>query len=661
VAGIASLVWLLVMSGRAEAQLGALISPGPLARAHAELEGISKCQTCHERGRRVVAEKCLACHQPIADRIARKAGVHRDVKGDCVTCHVEHAGREGELRPFDQRGFDHAGVAGFPLDGKHAPVAGRCEACHKTRSFVTVASTCASCHTDVHKGALGRNCASCHSTAAAFTTLGGAFDHAKAAFRLTGAHRTVACASCHVNKQFKGLKFSTCSDCHTDPHRSVPRTVAAQTVSFASSCATCHTTETWRTTKVNHSQTAFPLVGRHAGVECAACHRQSPMKAKIAFATCATCHEDVHRGTFRQDCKACHNESGFQKAPFDHTQTKFALTGRHQSLTCAACHKSASPAPAPARARAASAPTPPAGRGTPARGRGTPPRGRATQAAGRVTPSADRPTASLADFRGLSATCVSCHADVHERELGATCESCHSTTTFRLPGYVHPRQAEFFAGQHAAVACDACHVPAAPTRPIRSDTPVLKVKFRETSTACVSCHRDVHIGQEGSQCESCHDVGTPRFALTNFSHARTGFQLTGRHETIACAVCHKVETGLFPAGQGTATRLKGIARDCRGCHADVHLGQLQATCETCHTTSSFHLQSYTHRSRSSSGFFTGRHERAACAACHKQQTAQFPAGRGTAVRFQIDQRCVGCHEDIHRGSLGPNCGTCHRP
>jgi len=54
----------------ARAQLGALISPGRLSKAHADLEGISRCSACHERGERVTAAKCLTCHKPVADRIA---------------------------------------------------------------------------------------------------------------------------------------------------------------------------------------------------------------------------------------------------------------------------------------------------------------------------------------------------------------------------------------------------------------------------------------------------------------------------------------------------------------------------------------------------------------------------------------------------------------
>lgn len=609
--GLVCLVW-VGSSRRAEAQLGALISPGQLAKAHASLEGISNCQKCHEQGKRVTAQKCLVCHTAVADRIARRMGIHRNVGADCTTCHAEHGGADGSLRPFNQKAFDHASVTGFPLTGKHAPLATQCGACHKSRSFLSAKSACVSCHADIHKGALGSSCTSCHSTQIAFKDAGARFDHAKAAFQLAGAHTKVACASCHVNNTFKGVKFAACTDCHRDPHRQA----------FGTSCTACHTDTTWSTNKVAHAKTSFPLIARHATVDCVACHKQPAMKTKLKADTCAACHTDVHQGAFQQDCKACHSESGFAKAPFNHGRTRFLLTGQHEGLACDTCHKNlAAPASGPPR----------------------------------MTSS------RTVDFRGLRTTCVSCHADVHQASLGSACESCHTSTTFRVTAFVHPRRPDFFAGQHAAVACDKCHMPAAPTRPARTGATVLDVQFRDLPMTCVSCHRDVHLGQEGTACETCHNVQTAKLAVPAFSHTRTSFALTGRHEGLACVACHKQETGVFPAGAGTAVRLKGVARECRGCHADEHQGQLDSTCESCHKTDSFKLPGYRHRSPAMAGFLVGRHARAACEACHKPFAGQSAAGPATAIRFKVETRCVACHVDVHRGGLGPNCGDCHRP
>jgi nitrate/TMAO reductase-like tetraheme cytochrome c subunit len=611
----------LAASGRAEAQLGTLLSPGVLTKSHAGLEGIANCAKCHEPGQGVTAEKCLSCHKPVADRIARRIGVHRDVKGDCVTCHVEHTGADGELRPFDQAAFDHARVAGFALDGRHAALSGKCAACHKTRSFLTASADCQSCHKDVHNGKLGASCASCHTTRVAFKDVmaGGRFDHAKTAFPLSGAHSSVTCASCHVNGAYRGLSFSSCASCHKDPHQP----------SFGAVCTTCHTTSAWQTRKVDHSRTAFPLVGRHTAVACASCHKQNALKVKPRSDTCGACHVDVHRGTFKQDCESCHTLNSFAKAPFDHGVTKFPLDGKHAPLACAACHNTPV---GPARVGAAKA--------------------------GAAKAGATRSR----DFRGLRATCVSCHDDVHKGQLSASCASCHSTSNFTVTTYKHLRVSEFFAGQHTAVSCGGCHVANEPA-PIVAKVarPVVpNVKFAGTATACASCHKDVHLGQVGRECQSCHTVQSAKFGVVGFSHTATVFPLTGKHTKVECAACHKPVTGVFPAGTGTTVRLKGVAVECRSCHQDVHLGQVEHRCESCHSTDSFAVSDYTHRTTQLRDFFIGRHVTAKCASCHLPVTRDFPGGRGRAMAFRIDAQCTVCHRDEHNGTL-PNCQRCHRP
>ncbi len=601
----------LLPAGLASAQLGALVSPGPLAKPHASLEGLANCAKCHEQGRRVTAQKCLACHAPVAERMARKIGVHRAVTTDCVTCHAEHAGVDGQLRPFDLRKFNHAVDTAFPLDGKHAVVTD-CAKCHTTRSFLTAKAACATCHTDVHKGTLGANCVTCHAVSAPFKTVTGRFDHSKAAFPLAGAHATVTCASCHRNQTYKGVAFAACTDCHRDPHQK----------SLGATCTNCHTNESWRTRTINHTRTAFPLVGKHEAVSCVACHAQPAMKVKVASATCGACHADVHRGTFKQDCKSCHTESGWTKAPFDHKTTKFALTDKHEGLACAKCH---TPVPAPA-ARTA-------------------------------------PAAKIADFRGLKTTCVSCHADVHDQELGMSCESCHNAATFKVPRYAHQQTSTFFQGQHAPVACEGCHQRTPLLAPVRSAAPLpLNVKFKSATETCVTCHVDVHLGQEGAACETCHGVAAAKFAISGFAHTtRTKYPLAGRHASIECVACHKRETGVFPSSSGTAVRYKGVGTECRACHADIHQGQLGTQCDTCHRETTFKVPGYKHRNRSNASFFTGKHVSQTCEGCHKPATGRFGAASGTAVQYAIDTKCVSCHTDKHRGALGPDCARCHKP
>lgn len=604
-------------------QLGALISPGPLAKAHAELEGIRQCQSCHEAGRRVSATRCLTCHKPVAERMASKKGVHRDVTTNCVSCHVEHMGTSAELRPFDTRGFDHARDANYPLDGKHAAKAGECASCHKERSFLKATTACQSCHEDTHKGSLGANCTQCHATSVAFTDAKTRFDHSKASFQLLGSHQRLRCEQCHTPTTYKVAKFAACGDCHKDPHR------PAQ----GANCATCHTNDTWRTSRVDHRRTNYPLVGKHLEVTCAQCHAKPAMQVKVAFTACATCHADPHKGSFKQDCKECHSERGFKDAPFDHGTTAFKLGGKHAAASCESCHKGATSVPPTAKPLA------------------------------RLRAATTAASATTVDFRGLQSQCVSCHQDLHQGDLGATCESCHGDSTFKLPGYLHANTTTFYGDGHANVPCDGCHKADPLTKPIRTGTLVVSnVRYKAATKTCVSCHQDVHLGQVGTACESCHTLKQAKFAVETFAHDRTTFPLTGAHEKTTCRACHTKETTTFPASFGTATRLKGFGQSCVSCHRDVHLGQVGAMCEQCHATSTFHLDRYEHRNPTAAlrSFFVGPHVTAKCEQCHVSATGRFAAGAGTAVVYKVDTRCVSCHTDVHRGQLGDRCAECHR-
>ena len=633
------LVALAVGHGQASAQLASLIAPGPLSKAHAKMDGVAGCIQCHAQARRVTAEKCLSCHQPVAERIARKTGVHKAVVGECSSCHVEHRGTTRELRVLDEKTFDHQGVTGFALTGTHALGEKQCAACHKTRSFLGLNPTCTSCHTDPHQGTLGTTCTKCHSTQAPFKG-NASFDHATAKFQLTGAHKQAACTKCHTGTVFQGVKFGTCTDCHKEPHNG----------SLGTTCTSCHTTASWHSNNVAHEKTSFPLVGAHQRVSCATCHLQPATKMKPRADTCTACHSDPHRGAFAQDCRTCHTDVSFRGGRFDHATTKFALTGKHAGLTCEKCHK---PGAAAGLATSSRPPVPyPAGQ---------------VRVAADVGASAPgRPI----DFRGMKTTCVSCHDDLHRGEFGTACETCHTVESFGLrQRFTHKQQqTPFFAGQHATLVCEQCHRPqgqaAASAVPASAKgVPprfAATVHFTGTARTCTACHTDVHLGQLGAACERCHQVDRAKFAFT-IDHQTAAFTLKGKHAAVECRSCHKQETGRFPAGQGTAVRLKGIDSTCRACHTDVHLGQVGASCEKCHSPETFHIETFKHTSKAALGLLTGAHARAVCADCHKKETGSFPSGKGSAIRFSVGTTCVSCHEDRHRGTLGPDCSNCHRP
>src|SRR5208283_4241488 len=130
--------------------------------------------------------------------------------------------------------------------------------------------TCTACHLDPHKGEFKARmerrrpngtafgCEACHNTRS-WTDVNG-FDHAKTAFPLRGAHRTVSCGACHkippgqTQIQFRGAP-KACERCHKDPHAGQFSARPGLTT-----CAACHLEQMWKPSNFDHDKlTQFPL------------------------------------------------------------------------------------------------------------------------------------------------------------------------------------------------------------------------------------------------------------------------------------------------------------------------------------------------------------------------------------------------------------------
>ncbi|HEU4929432.1 MAG TPA: cytochrome c3 family protein, partial [Candidatus Krumholzibacteria bacterium] len=348
----------------------AQVSPGPLSRAHADLDGNLSCTKCHGKGEGVMDQKCLACHDEVATMIAERRGFHgREARSKCASCHPDHGGRDFAMVAWpggSAEKFDHART-GFPLTGRHATTA--CRACHapqnlkgqvaarikrdkRGHSWLGLDTKCAACHQDIHRGSFGSDCESCHSTAA-FKPVAN-FDHSRTAFALTGKHARVQCASCHEAAHlalkrdsrghpvplYKPLPHEECSACHADVHKGA----------FGATCSRCHSTAGFRhvdEARFDHDRTRYPLRGKHAALACASCHDpKHGWGKKPPFANCSGCHRDPHAGQATlagkpADCAACHAVGGFAASTFDvarHASTPFPLRGTHASTACVKCH-----------------------------------------------------------------------------------------------------------------------------------------------------------------------------------------------------------------------------------------------------------------------------------------------------------------------------------
>ncbi|MGL4396958.1 MAG: cytochrome c3 family protein, partial [Hyphomicrobium sp.] len=388
-----------ILAAHGQSLFEKLVMPGDVIEGHAKYE--KTCESCHEPFSKTSQRRlCLDCHKDVAADIAGAKGFHgkrRDTTtAECKTCHTDHKGRSADIVQFDAETFNHD-FSDFMLEGAHKTVA--CNGCHaKGKKFRDAPSACIGCHKsdDAHKGALGEQCASCHTVEAWRKPK--PFDHAKTKFPLSGAHRDVACAVCHVGERYKDLP-RTCHACHKIQDVHAGR--------YGAKCETCHAPSKWKTISFDHAKsTKFPLKGAHADVSCDRCHKGTLYGQKLAT-TCVSCHkaDDPHKGQLGTRCESCHSEGSWrQKVAFDHDVTNFPLIGLHAAVPCEECHRTTA-------------------------------------------------------YRDTPKTCSSCHKDTHhENKLGSNCQRCHNPNGWALWRFNHDRDTKFpLTGAHANLQCQLCH------------------------------------------------------------------------------------------------------------------------------------------------------------------------------------------------------------
>ena len=243
------------------------------------------------------------------------SGCHEDVHGGqfngrysrCIDCHSKE-----EFRPAKLTIADH--TSAFPLIGAHASVA--CTECHQpdaftgVRQFVDTKSDCRTCHQSPHAGQFAdriakEDCVSCHSPRCdTFRIM--EFDHGlQTGYFLNGAHASAACEHCHYEvptpspvgpiptRRFAGTP-KTCASCHVDPHRGQFKEYGI------GQCNQCHVSNSdWHRNDFDHdTDSRFPLVGAHVGLECSSCHLpirlgdgSEIIQYKPMGTECRDCHE----------------------------------------------------------------------------------------------------------------------------------------------------------------------------------------------------------------------------------------------------------------------------------------------------------------------------------------------------------------------------------
>ena len=525
------------------------ITPGLLCASHAGQPETARCQTCHRIFKPIPSSACLACHEKIQQAAINHVGYHGTLKGECRNCHGEHAGNEADIRPLDKATFNH--------------------------------------------------------------------DLAR--FRLGGKHRALPCDRCHLQQwegdprervQYTGLRFSSCLDCHSNPHGDLR----------GRECFQCHQMEGGRLPKLlfaHDRDSRFRLEGRHAETPCVKCHQRKlqegrePRFVLYDIGThCADCHQDIHGGQFKKPCDACHSPQGWKGrwlADPHGQDTGYPLRGKHRSLECAECHR--------------------------------PPEKGAKLAQAR--------------FAGLPHQCEDCHADPHAGQMRTSCAVCHEQEGWK-GGHLlfsHDKQAEFaLDATHAGLPCASCHGSGKTAR------------YRPLLKTCEACHGHAEKQFEGAvrAREAVVDPHTGRVRCLECHYpygSKAKFLLKSNDANALCANCHKLKEKKFlhgPVASGAciachqfhhsdypnlAYRPEG--QECFECHAEmeksikehayVHKPAVE-NCRLCHTAHSSDVPLQLKK--------TGK---ALCVECHENigkeiQNAQVPHGA-----LNILDECLNCH------------------
>jgi Seven Residue Repeat len=571
-------------------------TPFPLTGAHKTVA----CATCHINNVFTgTPTDCYSCHTKDYNGTTNPNHKATGLPTDCVVCHNTTA--------WTGAVFDHNKTA-FPLTGAHKTVL--CVSCHVNNNFTTLPTDCYSCHTKDYNGTTNPNhktagfpttCATCHNTTA---WTGAVFDHSKTPFPLTGAHKTVPCASCHINNVFAGTP-TDCFSCHTKDYNGTTNP-NHKTAGFPTDCMVCHNTTAWTGAVFDHNKTAFPLTGAHKTVACISCHVNN--NYTTVPTDCFSCHKADYTGTtnpnhasagFPTTCATCHNTTAWTGAVFDHSKTPFPLTGAHKTVPCASCHVNNV-------------------------------------------------------FAGTPTDCFSCHTkdyngttNPNHKTAGfpTDCAVCHSTTNWNGAVFDHSKTAFPLTGAHKTVACASCHV---------------NNNFTTVPTDCYSCHKADFTGTTNpnhvsagfpTDCQVCHSTTNWNGAV--FDHNKTAFPLTGGHKTVACASCH------------VNNNYTTLPTACFGCHKADFTGTTNPAhvaagfptdCTICHSTANWTTSTFNHSTTSFP--LTGAHKTVACASCHVNSN----------YSGSLPTDCYSCHTKDYNGTNNPphaatglptTCAVCH--
>lgn len=268
-----------------------------------------------------------------------------------------------------------------------------------------------------------------------------------------------------------------------------------------------------------------------------------------------------------------------------------------------------------------------------------------------------------------NAKCLACHTAIKTRidqnkgyhssagvktKQCAACHNDHHGVNFQIikfdkAKFDHKLTGYTLSGAHSKKKCEDCHKP--------EFIQDVKLKAKKTTylglkTDCQACHADYHQKTLSSNCADCHNNEKFKPA-PKFDHRKAKYQLTGKHQSVACVECHKISNKNGQKYQ----EFKGLQfTSCSSCHMDVHNNKFGQKCADCHNTESFAVgggvKGFDHNKTDFK--LEGKHQNTNCKSCHKLKLT-------TPLNHK---NCRDCHVDYHEGQftrnkISPDCSECH--
>ena len=631
---------------------------------------IVECRSCHKSlVFSEVSSNCFSCHKDI----------HQNTVGEnCIRCHTTESWVVKDILLIHQSGR-------FPLLGAHKTA--DCKQCHTGFSelkFEQLDVECYACHASEYRNTklpnhvqagFSVNCQECHNlNAISWNTI--SVDHSF--FPLAGGHSLPNCFSCHQQGQGFGGLSKQCYSCHQATYQSTqnPNHIAA---GFPATCESCHNIYGWRPAIFDHSQTAFPLTGKHITAQCSQCHSNGYSNTPT---DCYSCHQTDYNNTtnpnhtavsFPTTCNECHSTNGWQPATFDHDNQFFPIySGKHRGkwnacsdchtvpsnysvFSCLNCHEHNKTSMDSKHQGVqgylyesnACYSCHPAGRKDGAFNHGT----SAFPLVGEhITTQCSQ--CHQTGYNTASTICSDCHLNEFNSSvnpnhpalsISTECNSCHTPTPNWSPA-LFPQHNNFYQllGAHQQINnCNSCH----------------NGNYSTLDQSCITCHNadfqnatnPNHVSQGfPGTCEDCHSFSA--WIPSTFDHSQGAFPLTGKHITTQCSQCHSNGYSNTPT-------------DCYSCHQSNYNNTtnpnhqsllIPTTCNQCHTTNGWQPAAFDH---SQTAFpLTGKHITAQCSQCHSNGYSNTPTD------------CYSCHQTDYNNTTNPNhtavsfpttCNECH--